>query len=112
MFAADPAARAQVTIEALRAELARAAITTDQPVTVVFSEADYPGWQTRLDGALVKLGRFENTFLALEVPAGTHQVEWTFQSRSFQGGLALSLAALLGLLGAGLGPAIRAKRSR
>jgi uncharacterized membrane protein YfhO len=50
-----------------------------------------------MDGRPVKHSRFADTFLAVPVPAGRHEVRWDYEPLSFQFGLAISLLALIGL---------------
>jgi hypothetical protein len=59
---------------------------------------DFPGWQATLDGAEVPILRADYSFRAVQVPAGRSVVEFRYRPLSFHAGLAVSLAALLGLL--------------
>jgi len=65
------------------------------PQILVLSDNDYPiGWQAYVDGQPVKTYRANYCFRAVAVPAGTHQVEFRSQAKSFTLGLWISLGAL------------------
>ncbi|HEY2736895.1 MAG TPA: methyltransferase domain-containing protein, partial [Thermoanaerobaculia bacterium] len=60
----------------------------------VITETAWIGWRARIDGREVPLGIADHAFLALEIPEGWHKIELFYRPRSFELGLALSLAAL------------------
>lgn len=72
----------------------------------VFSEIFYPlGWQAYIDGVEVDHQRVNYVLRALEVPAGTHTIEFRFNSNSYQTGniiMWISNILLLGMLVVGL----------
>jgi uncharacterized membrane protein YfhO len=71
-----------------------------QPGWVVVSETAWNGWRARQGGRDLPLGIANHAFLALELPAGFHEVELFYRPRAFDLGLALSGATLaLGVLG-------------
>lgn len=53
------------------------------------------GWTVRLDGVTVNAFAFDGGLLALDVPAGTHQVSLSFTPRFFWLGLGISVCCLL-----------------
>jgi SAM-dependent methyltransferase len=66
-----------------------------QPGWAVITETAWAGWRARLDGREVPLGIGDHAFLALAIPEGWHEAELFYRPRSFELGLALSLAALV-----------------
>jgi len=72
-----------------------AEVTVSAPAVAVFAEAYYPGWHALVDGQEVPLYRADYYLRAVEVPSGTHQVEFSFDPVSFKVGAAVSLASAL-----------------
>lgn len=71
---------------------------------LVVSENYYPGWTATVDGQPAKAERANLALMAVALPAGARQVEFTFDSTPFHTGKLVTLAALvlaLLLLGAG-----------
>ncbi|MCR9065921.1 MAG: YfhO family protein [Cytophagales bacterium] len=59
----------------------------------VFSEIYYPkGWNAFIDGEPAKYIRANYVLRAMEVPAGTHSIEWRFEPKSYIVGNKISLA--------------------
>ncbi len=71
-------------------------ITTNAPADalLLLTESAYPGWQAAVDGVPVPLYRADANFQAVFVPAGEHEVVFTFESRSFRDGRVLTLLGL------------------
>jgi len=65
-------------------------VTTQGGGFLVLSENAYPGWRARIDGAETPIYRADVTLQAVVVPAGTHRVDFTMESRSLRWGLATS----------------------
>ena len=68
---------------------------------VVFSEVYYPGWQAFIDGEEVSFGRADYILRAMNVPAGKHTVEFTFDPVSLHTTETIAFCALA-LLGIGV----------
>lgn len=65
--------------------------TSDQPTWLVLAENAYPGWQATIDGQPTEWHTAYTTLRALCVPAGDHNIEWTFRPRLYTAGAAISL---------------------
>jgi len=57
------------------------------------NESYHNGWQARVDGRPAEVLRGNGDFICCVVPAGRHEVEFTFWPRSFRFGLFLTLLA-------------------
>jgi hypothetical protein len=81
------------------------------PTTLVFNEMYFPGWQARIDqGPKVPMVEVAGGLRALPVAAGFHRIETHFSPGVFWIGLAITVAAWLGVL-VWLGFAIRSGRA-
>ncbi len=78
---------------------ARQAITVETdaagPSFLVTSEANYPGWEARIDGVAVPIIYANVAFRGLPVPAGRHCVDMIFRQRGLRGAAAVTLVASL-----------------
>jgi hypothetical protein len=73
--------------------------TAAQPGTVVFSEVYYAdGWNAYLDGQPVPHFRADFVLRALNVPAGSHKIDFKFEPKEYTIGNSVSLAASIGVL--------------
>ena len=66
-----------------------------EPAYLFVSEPHYPAWRATVDGSVVPVVRAQYALMAVPIPAGARSVELAFQSRSYQLGRLLTLAALL-----------------
>jgi hypothetical protein len=79
---------------------------------LVLADPAYPGWHVTVDGHAARSETADGLFRAVQVPAGTHRVEWTFSPRSLWAGLWISIATLVVLGGIALGWPISRRRAR
>lgn len=86
----DSNARATVTEESHT----RVAIKTESVAAglLVLADAYYPGWTALIDDTPVEVWPLDTAFRAVAVPAGSHQVVFTFAPASKRWGLAVTLA--------------------
>ena len=66
---------------------------------VVVADAIQTGWVARLDGERVNLRRADHALVAVYVPEGRHTIELVARPRGWRAGIALSLAALVVVVG-------------
>lgn len=84
-------------------ESMRLTVTASSPALLVTSEVAYPAWHAYVDGNPVETVTANVAFRAVPVPAGTHTVEFRYESRALNAGLLLSgigYIAMIGSLGA------------
>jgi hypothetical protein len=68
---------------------------------LVLADVWYPGWVCRIDGQEVPVYRADHAFRAVALPAGSAEVVFSFEPRSYRVGWWVSCAALAVLLVAG-----------
>jgi uncharacterized membrane protein YfhO len=73
-------------------------ITTEDNQAVFFSIPYEEGWTVKIDGNVVPTDEVFDAFLAVEVPAGEHQIELEYVSEGFRMGVIISMLSLLFLL--------------
>jgi hypothetical protein len=76
-------------------------VQLDKNSLVTFSEVVFPGWKAFLDGQPAPLFTADHVFRAVYVPAGSHQVEFSYQPFWAKPFLAAGLLWLLSTLGLG-----------
>jgi hypothetical protein len=81
----------------------RARVSAAGPAVMRIAIPWYPGWKAVLDGREIPVRRMDHALMAVEVPAGTHEVMFEYHSRWFAAGAGVSLLALACCL-AGLKP--------
>ncbi len=69
-------------------------VNCGEQTILCFSEIWYPSWKAYVDGKESKLYRANYCFRAVEVPAGSHEVELRFESSSFDRGMIITLLSL------------------
>jgi hypothetical protein len=72
--------------------------TSDADAVLVVSEAHFPGWRVTVDGRPAPLLRADGALLAVRLPSGAHEVEFTYRPDTLAfSGVISGLAALLAL---------------
>ena len=69
-------------------------VTTETPGMLVMSDVYAPGWVAQRDGQPITLHRANHAFRAVFVPAGTHQVTFSYQPWEIRTGGLLSILGL------------------
>jgi hypothetical protein len=72
----------------------RVGVQHSEAQTLIFSEAFGPGWKVTIDQTPAPLDLFESALMAVQVPAGTHEVRFHYQPWTFSVGLCLTLWTL------------------
>ncbi len=99
---ADAASSSNVRVVARSAATVHARAELDHPGLLVLSEGHFPGWEAEIDGESAPIHRVNVTMRGVVLPAGGHDVTFTFRSRSIRNGSIASLVGLVGLLGLGV----------
>ncbi|MBI5884296.1 MAG: YfhO family protein [Elusimicrobia bacterium] len=94
LFLPDPSL-GKVSVLGCKPGHATAHATLSRPADLVFSETHHPGWTAAIDGKKAPLGKWQDTFMSVEVPAGSHEVIFDYDPSSFWVGLAATAATLL-----------------
>ncbi len=91
----DEVAEGRVTV--LQYEPERVVLEThsEQPALLVLTDAFYPGWRAWVDGQETAVYPTDILFRGVFVPAGTHEVLFSYHPRSYQVGRWISLAGIL-----------------
>ncbi|MBK8985130.1 MAG: YfhO family protein [Chloroflexi bacterium] len=89
------------TIESYAAERVQIRVDAAQESLLLLTDADYPGWRVTVDGRPAAIIVANGLFRGVFVPAGAHEVLFTFVSSSFVNGRLISLAGW-GILSVGL----------
>jgi len=87
-------------------------VTSEGSGFLVLSENAYPGWRARIDGAEVPIYRTDVTLQGVVVPAGTHRVDFTLESRALRWGLLTSGLSALVCASLFVGGWVRARSTR
>lgn len=61
---------------------------------LVLADQYEEGWQVKIDGIDTKISRANLIFRAVKVPAGTHEIKFSYWPKSFDVGLKISLATI------------------
>jgi hypothetical protein len=89
-------------LDTYEAERATVTATSSGRGLLVLTDVHYPGWKAKVDGRDAPIERVNYLMRGVQVPAGTHRVEFTYEPASFRAGWIISLVATLGVLMAAL----------
>ncbi|MDO4715095.1 MAG: YfhO family protein [Bacteroidales bacterium] len=103
---------AQIVLTSILPNELRYTTYSNLPGVAVFSEVYYPGWEATVDGQPIEVARVDYLLRALRLPAGKHEVVFTFKPSSVDTTEALGFAAMGFLILLLLVPAIVAGRKR
>ncbi|HTY09023.1 MAG TPA: YfhO family protein [Candidatus Edwardsbacteria bacterium] len=93
--AAKPAGTDSAVIEQYQPNVVAVAVRTAAPALLVLTDNFYPAWHAYVDGQLAECYRADYTFRAVAVPAGSHRVEFRYESRVYRSGLLISVLSLI-----------------
>ena len=92
-----PSGEGSVKLTSYAANEARYEVVSDKGGVVVFSEVYYPGWTATVDGSATDVARAHYVLRALNVPAGKHEVVFSFNPESVRTTEAIAYVALAAL---------------
>jgi hypothetical protein len=74
-------------------------VTMQRAGLLVLSDSIYPGWKATVDGKDTPVLRADGLFRAVALPAGSHEVKFTFAPPLLAIGAAISLASIMAIVG-------------
>jgi Bacterial membrane protein YfhO len=96
---ARPAAPPEVQVQERDQTRVRVSVRTAGDGLLVLGDPWYPQWRVRVDGRPAELLRVDHAFRGVRVPAGDHEVVFTYEDRAMQLGAGLAVATCLALAG-------------
>lgn len=93
--AEDPRQPARLEVSQATSMHYQMSVSTKCPVWLFVADANYPGWQAKIDGVGTMLYSAQVMGKAVRVPAGEHRVQLDYVPRSFYAGLSITLASLV-----------------
>jgi hypothetical protein len=82
----------------------------ERPGVVLLDDTWEPGWSVRVDGRSARALQADVVLRGVAVPAGEHEVVWSYRVPGLRAGAAVSLLALLATLVWGITLLVRARR--
>lgn len=73
-------------------------VTMQRAGLLVLSDSIYPGWKATVDGKDAEVLRADGLFRAVALPAGSHEVKFSFVPASLLIGFGISLVSLIALI--------------
>lgn len=93
--AEDPSQPARLEVSQATSMHYQMSISTKCPVWLFVADANYPGWEAKVDGVGARLYSSQVMGKAVRVPAGEHHVQLDYVPRSFYVGLSITLVSLV-----------------
>ena len=84
-----------IEIESFNPTNVKAKVSASEDRQIVFLQSDYPGWQVKLNGQSIPHVKKEGIFIAAEIPAGNHEIEFSFYPKNYLLYLGISTTAFL-----------------
>ncbi len=91
---AQPGTGGTATILSYDPEQVVIAVESDAPALLLLSDANYPGWRASVSGTNTPIYQANGLFRAIEVPAGSHEVVFTYFPITYQTGRILTMLGL------------------
>ena len=85
--------------------------TAPKPSLLMLNDTAFPGWHVEIDGVAADWVTTDYLFRGVPVTAGHHRIRFFYAPRSFQIGSAISLTALIVLVGIGAAAYGRSRKS-
>lgn len=84
-----------IEIESFNPTNVKAKVSLMEDNQVIFLQSDYPGWKVKLDGQIIPHFKAADIFIAADIPAGGHQLEFDFYPKNFLLYLGISTGGFL-----------------
>lgn len=81
-------------------ERLRVAVTATTPALLVLADSWYPGWEARVDGQAEPVRRADFVLRGVPVPAGEHEVDFSYRPSWLRAALLATGSGVLGVLAA------------
>ena len=88
----------EVNIISYRPDSITLSVRAASPVLLFLSEVYYPGWKAYVNGESRPILRGNYLFRVIEVPEGSHRVQFVFEPLSIKAGICVTLLTVLALL--------------
>jgi hypothetical protein len=89
--APSPKSQAEIVVSQYDEQSVFAHVQTDATAVLVLADTWYPGWKARIDHEEVPMYRANYAFRAVIVPAGDHEVVFSYEPESVRWGLVISI---------------------
>ncbi len=92
---ASPQAGQQIKVTQENVNTITIDVTTEKPGQLILTDLAYPGWKVFIDDQPATPLVIDEMFRGVDLPAGTHRVQWQYRPRSVWWGAVISLITLL-----------------